>query len=71
MEYSCDVAGADAVAAIRKYASRLKYVHLKDFREAYEDDQSSVDRIVPLYHGQVALDEAIAALKEAGRETYE
>lgn len=62
----CDVAGADAVAAIRKYASRLKYVHLKDFREAYEDDRGPGDRIVPLYHGRVPLDEAIAALKEVG-----
>jgi len=62
----CDVAGADVISAIRKYASRLKYVHLKDFREAHEGDQNHGDRIVPLYHGQVPLDEAIATLKEVG-----
>ena len=62
----CDVAGADVVEAIRKYASRLRYVHLKDFREAHESDLYQGDRIVPLYHGLVPLDEAIVALKEAG-----
>lgn len=65
----CDVAGADVVAAIRKYAFRLKYVHLKDFREAYECDQNHGDRIVPLYHGLVPLNEAIATLQEV--ETVE
>ena len=62
----CDVAGADVCAAIKKYASRLKYVHLKDFREARDEDSHAVDRIVPLFHGNVPVMEIIQALREVG-----
>ena len=62
----CDVAGADVVAAIRKYASRLKYVHLKDFREEKPEDTKPGERIVPLYHGAVPMEQVLEALKEVG-----
>ena len=62
----CDVAGADVEAAIRKYASRLKYVHLKDFRAAQEEDARPGDRIVPLYHGAVPMDKVLKTLNEVG-----
>ena len=62
----CNVAGADVFAAIKKYASRLKYVHLKDFREPREEDTKDSDRIVPLFHGKVPMAEIIEALKEVG-----
>lgn len=62
----CDVAGADVFVAIKKYASRLKYVHLKDFRESREEDSNTIDRIVPLFHGKVPVLEIIQALKEVG-----
>jgi len=64
----CHMAGADVLAAIQKYASRLKYVHLKDFREAKEGDSGDGDRIVPLFHGQTPVLEIIQALQAVGTE---
>ena len=61
-----DFAGADAVAAVKKYASRLEYVHIKDFRAARPDDESPADRIVPLYDGEVPMDSIMQALTGAG-----
>ncbi len=61
-----DFAGADAVAAIKKYADRLEYVHIKDFRPARPDDASIVDRIVPLYDGAVPMDPIMQALNDVG-----
>ena len=58
--------GTDVIATIRKYADRLKYVHLKDFREAREDDANIVDRIVPMYDGAIPFDEIIATLVDVG-----
>jgi len=58
--------GTDVCATIRKYKDRLKYVHLKDFREAREDDASFTDRIVPMYDGAIPFDEIIKTLIEVG-----
>ena len=58
--------GTDVNATIRKYKDRLKYVHLKDFREARNDDASFVDRIVPMYDGAIPFDDIIKTLKEVG-----
>ncbi len=62
----CHVAGADVFTAIKKYASRLKYVHLKDFREARDEDKYIGERITPLFHGQVPVLEIVKALEETG-----
>ncbi len=61
-----DFAGADAVKAVNKYASRLEYVHLKDFRAAQEPNEPDGNRIVSLYNGNVPLDAILTALKKAG-----
>lgn len=61
-----DFAGADAVKAVEKYASRLQYVHLKDFRPAKEEGEAGGARIVSLYKGAVPLDTILPALKKAG-----
>lgn len=61
-----DFTGADVIEVINKYKDRLKYVHLKDFREAQESDESMISRIVPLYYGAVDFDKIIAALIEVG-----
>ena len=58
--------GTDVNATIRKYADRLKYVHLKDFREALESDKHFTERIVPMYDGAIPFDEIIATLVEVG-----
>jgi sugar phosphate isomerase/epimerase len=58
--------GVDAVKTIKKYASRLKYVHIKDFRIAKEEGETSVDRIVPIYYGAVPMDEILQALVSVG-----
>ena len=58
--------GTDVISVIKKYKDRLKYVHLKDFREAREDDKHFTDRIVPMYDGAIPFDEIIAALVEVG-----
>ena len=58
--------GADAVKAVEKYASRLEYVHLKDFRAAKEANEPDGHRIVSLYKGNVPLDSILSALKKAG-----
>lgn len=61
-----DVTGTDAVDTIRKFADRLKYVHLKDFRAPKSADESYSDRIVPVFEGAVPFDDIIAALEEVG-----
>ena len=61
-----DFAGADAVKAVEKYASRLQYVHLKDFRAAKDEKEPDGNRIVSLYKGNVPLDAILPALKKAG-----
>ena len=61
-----DVTGTDAVETIRKFADRLKYVHLKDFRAPKSADESYSDRIVPVFEGAVPFDDIIAALEEVG-----
>ncbi|MEA4890156.1 MAG: sugar phosphate isomerase/epimerase [Clostridiaceae bacterium] len=61
-----DFAGADAVGAVKKYASRLQYVHIKDFRAPKYENESSVDRIVPIYYGATPMDEIMQALIDVG-----
>ena len=60
----CDFAGADTVKYIKKFKNRLKYAHLKDFREALPEDESVAQRIVSLFSGKTPLDEIIKALIE-------
>jgi len=62
----CVVAGGDVLKAIEKYATRLKYVHLKDFRAEKPGDIKIDERIVSLYHGMVPMDEILNALKKIG-----
>ncbi|GEM_PF-1897764 len=61
-----DYAGADAVKAIRKYADRLEYVHIKDFRHALQENEDAVARIVPIYAGDTPMDAIMQALQEVG-----
>ncbi len=57
--------GTDVVETIKKYKDRLKYVHLKDFREPAPGD-TLTSNIVPLYYGAIDFDRIIAALEEVG-----
>ena len=59
-----DFTGTDVTQIIKKYHDRLKYVHLKDFRAEQEGDDGIVDRIVPLYKGEVDFDKIIPVLEE-------
>jgi len=62
----CCVAGYDVLKAIDKFSDRLEQVHLKDFRAELPTDEKVGQRIVPLYRGEVPLDEIIPALESAG-----
>lgn len=61
-----DYAGADAVATIKKYADRLQYVHIKDFRAPKEEGELHVNRIVPIYYGATPMDDIMQALNDVG-----
>lgn len=56
--------GNSAIEMIKKYHDRLKYIHLKDLRSEREGDDSIVDRIVPLYKGEIDFDKIIPVLLE-------
>ena len=65
-----DFTGADTVALINKYADRLRYVHLKDFRAPLpgegDTDIDRTNRIVPLFRGAIPVDRILTALREVG-----
>ena len=62
------VAGSDIEKDIAKFADRLKYVHLKDFRKEEPEDKSLGSRIVSIYKGATPIDEIWVALEKAGCE---
>ena len=57
--------GTDVPATIRKFADRLKYVHLKDFRVPLETAETDWG-IVSLYEGGIDWDEIIKTLIDVG-----
>ena len=57
--------GTDVPATIRRFADRLKYVHLKDFRVPLETAETDWG-IVSLYEGGIDWDEIIRTLIEVG-----
>lgn len=59
-------AGVDNSEKLRKYASRLEYVHLKDFRNPSNTNERIVDCCVPLYQGVTPLDDMLIDLQKAG-----
>ncbi len=58
-------AGKDPVEYIKKYASRLKYVHLKDF---VKNSNGSFGAITHLYNGGVPINDIVKALIDVGTE---
>ena len=57
-----DYAGCDAVEYINKFNGRIKYVHLKDFRDAETEDEPASNRIVSLFTGATPIDKILTAL---------
>ena len=49
---------------IERFADRLVYVHLKDFKKKIEIDGKIVDQITPLYTGDTPIDYIIEALNK-------
>lgn len=60
------VAGADPEKTIAKFADRLHYVHLKDFREKTEEDTSYSCCITPIGAGALPIEKIWHALEKAG-----
>lgn len=61
-------AGVDVCALIERYKDRLRFVHLKDYREPAFDGEGEGERTVALYQGLAPMSEIIEALKAAGTE---
>lgn len=55
---------ADIKEDIERFADRLVYVHLKDFKKKIEVDGKIVDQITPLYSGDTPIDYIIEALNK-------
>ena len=62
------VAGADIDAVIAKFASRLHYVHLKDFRKKTDADASYGNCITPIGSGALPIEEIWHSLEKAGTD---
>ncbi|WP_269082462.1 sugar phosphate isomerase/epimerase family protein [Aneurinibacillus tyrosinisolvens] len=56
-----EAGGGDAIQVIKKYADRIKYVHLKDYKEG---------EFLPLGEGKQNYHEMIEILKGAGYEGW-
>jgi len=61
-----DYAGSNVVEDIKKYADRLEYVHLKDFKSVIGENGEAKKEITPIYTGTVPCDDIIAELIKAG-----
>jgi inosose dehydratase len=59
------VGGGDPVAAVRRYAERLLFLHIKDVRVAAPGASGPAFRFVELGRGSVDLQGVFAALREA------
>ena len=62
------VAGADPDAVIAKFASRLHYVHLKDFRNENEPGENPGKRITPVGSGALPIEKIWHDLEKAGTD---
>ncbi len=60
------IIGKESLEYIKKFAPRLKYAHLKDFRAAKETDKAVSERIVSIYSGETPINEIMQALIDAG-----
>lgn len=59
-----DYVGCDAVEYINKFNGRIKYVHLKDFREANSAEELASDRIVSIFSGATPVEDILTALSK-------
>ena len=61
-------AGEDVCELIRRYKDRLRFAHLKDYREPAFEGEGEGERTVALYQGLAPMTDIIKALENAGTE---